>query len=198
MRGPRPILQFVLMAAACLMAAWVGPVNAATTQVQLTVVERAGARRTNEPVTTGVPLPKGALADVKNVRLLLDGKEVPAQFRVAGRWLPDTSIKWLLVDLQATLDHNEMKTYTLEYGPGVTATAKPAAAVAIDETDDAYTVTTGAATFRLSKKTFTLFDEVMLGKKQIVKNTAPAAHLRKLRKWSPSSAPTRRNSRTTR
>ncbi len=162
MRGPRLILRFVLAAAACLIVACTGPVNAATTQVQLTVVERAGARRINEPVTTGVPLPKGALADVKNVRLLLDGKEVPAQFRVAGRWLPDTSIKWLLVDLQASLNANEKKVYTLEYGPGVAAAARPAAAVVIAETDDAYTVSTGAATFRISKKTFDLFHEVKL------------------------------------
>jgi hypothetical protein len=166
-----------------------GLAAAAVTKVPLNVVEHAGESRSNEPVTAGVPLPKGALTEVKNVRLLLGDEEVPAQFRIAGRWLPDTSIKWLLVDLQATLNANEVRTYTLEYGPGSTASAKPPAAVTIAETDDAYSVTTGAATFRISKKTFTLFDEVRLGKQQVVKNTAPAATLRRLRKMVTRAIP---------
>ena len=181
----------------CLLLLCVGCVAGAA-QMELTVTERAGVDRTAEPVTTGVPIAKGELADVKNVRLLLDGKEVPAQFRVAGRWLPDTSIKWLLVDLQATLKANETKTYTLEYGPGVTAAAKPAAVVKINEAGGEYVVTTGAATFHVRKSgPFNLFERVELkGNAELVASRPrgyQGAEVRKLRKMVTRAIPGAKN-----
>ena len=194
MRGRR----LIVLIAACLVVGCARPATAATTKVPLNVVERAGARRINEPITTGVPLPKGALADVKNVRLLLDGQEVPAQFRVAGRWLPDPSIKWLLVDLQASLNANEKKAYTLEYGPGVAAAAKPAAAVKINEAGGEYVVTTGAATFLVRRSgPFNLFERVELkGNVELVASRPRAyqgAEMRKLRKTVTRAIPGAKN-----
>ncbi len=49
-----------------------------TGSVQLNVVERQGVTRRGEPVTFGVPFPKGALRSAAAVRLLRDGNEVPA------------------------------------------------------------------------------------------------------------------------
>ena len=179
--------------ALCALVVACGCAATAATQVQLTITERAGVDRAQEPVTTGVPVPKGALTDVKNVRLLLGGREVPAQFRVAGRWLPDTSIKWLLVDLQADLKATEKKVYTLEYGPGVTAAAKPKHAIQIKEDDDGYVVNTGVATFHISQKTFTLFDRVIIAGKTVVSTTEPAGELRKLRKMVTRAIPGAKN-----
>jgi hypothetical protein len=143
-----------------IFAAWTTP--AAGEQVKLTVTERLGVDRTAEPVASGVPLPKGALTSAENVRLLRNGNEVPAQFRVSGQWLPGTSIRWLLVDFQADVKANEKQEYVLEYGPGVKRQAKAKSPVTIAETNDAYTVATGAATFVLSRRTFSLFEEVRL------------------------------------
>jgi hypothetical protein len=132
----------------------------AAERIELNVVERLGVPRAGEPITSGVPLPLGALEDVKACRLLRDGVEVPAQFRAAGLWRPGTSIQWLLVDTQADVAANATAKYVLEYGSGVKAEAAPQAAVVVAEDDTGYTITTGAATFRVNKQRFSLFDEV--------------------------------------
>jgi hypothetical protein len=130
--------------------------------VDLSVIERHGVARRGEPVTFGVPLPKGELTSTEHVRLLRDGKEVPAQFRATGLWRPGRSIRWMLVDFQTDIEAHARQTYTLQYGDGKSAKAEPAAAIHIAESDHAYTVDTGAATFRISKRVFDLFHEVRL------------------------------------
>jgi len=133
-----------------------------TLSVELTVAERLGLDRFSEPVMMGVPFPEGALQDVENLRLLRDGKEVPAQFRATGRWLPQGSIRWVLVDFQTDIRANEKQRYVLEYGPGIRRQASPVSAVRISEDDTRYTIDTGATVFRISKRKFTLFEGVSL------------------------------------
>jgi hypothetical protein len=130
--------------------------------VKLTVREHSGVAREAEPVTSGVPVPKGELTDIKAVRLTRNGREVPAQFRVTGLWRPGKSIRWILLDTQSSLPAKGGAEYVLEYGPGVSASAKPEKQVSVAEDGDGYTVNTGAAVFRVSKKRFTLFEEVKL------------------------------------
>jgi hypothetical protein len=153
-----------LILASCVGGAWIGPTAGALAdgRVDLTLTERSGADRSGEAVTSGVPLPKGAVRDVAQVRLVRDGRPAPAQFRAAGLWQPDASVRWLLVDVEADLRANQQARYTLEYGAGVSAGPAPAAALRIDEDETAYTVYTGAATFVVSKRRFSLFEEVRL------------------------------------
>jgi hypothetical protein len=72
--------------------------------VPITVQETAGVARVAEPVTFGVPLPKGLLTDAAKLRLYgPDGKPVPADFRVVNRWWTDAatqvaSIQWVHCD----------------------------------------------------------------------------------------------------
>ena len=146
-----------------LLLAWPMAGSCGGASVELTLVERQGVPRRAEPVTCGVPLPKGQLEDIGSVRLLRDGKEVPAQFRAAGLWRPEASIRWLLVDFQADLKANERQKYTLQYGAGVRGRVVPSSRIQIAQDDDACTVDTGAATFRIGKKAFSLFEEVRLG-----------------------------------
>ena len=149
----------LVVVAAVLAAAWPA---AAATQVKLTLTERSGIARTDAPVTCGIPIPKGKLRDVSRVRLMQGGKEIPAQFRAVGLWRPASSVRWLLVDCRATLKGGARQQLVLEYGPDVTGRARPASAVRVGESPAAYTVSTGAARFRLNRKQFTLFDEVRL------------------------------------
>jgi len=70
-------------------------------------------------VTSGVPFPAGALTSPDKVRLLgPEGREVPCQVAVTARWL-DRSVKWLLLDFQASLEARETRVWTLEYGEQV-------------------------------------------------------------------------------
>ena len=64
-------------------------------------VVRRNARvdgRRNEPVTVGVPLPRGSATDPSAWRIVSeDGIDVPLQVRVLDRW-SDDSIRWALID----------------------------------------------------------------------------------------------------
>lgn len=151
--------------------------DALATTIELRIVERQGVGRRGEPVTFAVPFPQGALRRAEQVRLLRDGREVPAQFRATGLWRPEASIRWLLVDLQTDLAAGAAQTYQLEYGDGVSAT-KPAAAVRIAESDAAYTVDTGTALFRISRQVFDLFHEVRLADGTILVSRPDAAQPR--------------------
>ena len=91
---------------------------------------------------------------------------------------PEASIRWLLVDFQTDIAANAQQTYTLEYGDGVSTGAKPAAAVRIEENDEAYTIDTGAARFCVSRKVFDLFHEVRLADGTILVPRADAAQPR--------------------
>ena len=151
------------------VAAFAAGTPAARAQtVTLSLTERSGVHRVGEPVTSGVPIAAGLLTRADHVRLLHRGKEVPAQFRATGLWRPHESIRWLLVDFQADLAAKQTGQYTLQFGPGVSTTLRPRHAVRIDEDDQGYTIDTGAAVFRLSKRAFSLFEEVRLAEGGVV------------------------------
>lgn len=81
--------------------------------VPLTVQEPAGVDRKNEPVTSGVPLPEGAIKEVG--QLSLDGpagQNVPCQFTPLSRW-PDGSLKWVLLDFQSSVGASNRAEYML-------------------------------------------------------------------------------------
>lgn len=70
--------------------------------VMLTVREPTGCDRADEPVTSGVPWPRGALAKTDGLALCdRRGRRLPLQARPIAFW-PDGSVKWTL--LTARLD----------------------------------------------------------------------------------------------
>lgn len=89
--------------------------------VGITVGPCTGGRvvtgRRAEPVTIGVPLPRALVHDPSRARLLdASSQEVPLQTRALD-WWPDGSIRWLLIDFQATTAPGvEATHYSLELG----------------------------------------------------------------------------------
>src|SRR5579885_2758173 len=72
--------------------------------VPLRFVARETPVRRGEPVTVGLPWPRGAVTDERHFRLIgPDGSEQVLQTRVLDRW-PDGSVRWCLFDFLATLD----------------------------------------------------------------------------------------------
>ncbi|HPD17328.1 MAG TPA: PKD domain-containing protein [Planctomycetota bacterium] len=129
--------------------------------VRLVVRNGAEADQTDAPVTLGVPWPAGALPAPDTLRLYDPaGAERPLQTQVLSRW-PDGSVQWLLLDFQATVPRKGTANWRLDTGvaPRAEALASP---LTVREDATQITVSTGGATFRLSKERFTLFDEVML------------------------------------
>ena len=168
-RYPRQYLERLLVVGCgWITVFWLSAPLGAATRVPLRLAERAGVGRVAEHVTTGVPLPEGALEDVGQVRLLRDGREIPAQFRAAGLWRPGNSIRWLLVDFHTDLKANEVQDYVLAYGESVSRHVAPAGVVDVREDSDGIDVTTPAAEFRVSKRTFSIFEEVRLSDGTVV------------------------------
>jgi hypothetical protein len=72
--------------------------------VPLRFVARETPVRRGEPVTVGLPWPRGAVADDRQFHLVgPDGSPQVLQTRVLDRW-PDGSVRWCLFDFLATVD----------------------------------------------------------------------------------------------
>jgi len=85
-------------------------------KIILTVTVPEGKSVINWPVTSGVPFPQGVLGSDRHLMLTTrDGKEVPLQTTVTGRWA-DGSVKWVLLDFRHSGATGE---YLLSYGPTV-------------------------------------------------------------------------------
>jgi len=134
-------------------------------RIPLTVKEPSGVERKSYPVTSGIPMPKGVLLSSQEVRLLNQaGEEIPVQTETMAMWI-DGSVKWMLVDFQANLKPNEMRTYYLEYGDKVKRTACESIcphSVEVSETGSRIDINTNAIKCRISKEKFNLFDAVFL------------------------------------
>src|SRR5262245_61772246 len=75
--------------------------------------------RRGEPVTFGVPLPRGAVRDDDlNWQLVSDGAQdaAPLQLRVLDRW-PDGSARWVLVDARITVGDGGDAVYFVDCKP---------------------------------------------------------------------------------
>ena len=110
----------------------------------------APARLQSFPITFGVPFPWGALGSPDNVQLLDEnGRELPIQVEVAGRWSRQGSIRWLRLDCLPEV-RTTARNLTLVYGPGVTRRAA-ATPLSITETEEHVSVETGPLRFLVPK-----------------------------------------------
>ena len=109
-----------------------GRASAPTRQIE--VIETAGIRRTEYPVTARVELPRGALRDASNARLKLT-EDVIAQFAAETAW-DDGSVRALSVDFNVSLGPAERRRYTLEFGPDVKSAAPAGRGLSVTEEAD--------------------------------------------------------------
>lgn len=122
---------------------------------QFTVTDSTGIARVNEPITSGVPLPRSLnITSTAGLRLVDgSGTAIPAQFTVTARWGGTPSdatkaIKWLLIDFQiANLAGNQSANFTLQ-----DAGAQPSMpTLTVTNGADSITINTGTANFAVSK-----------------------------------------------
>ena len=89
----------------CAMVLALVGVASAEAITELTLTERHGLARSNEPVRAGVPLAQG-VKDVKDLSLTdQGGQPMAAHFAEAMKW-PDGSIRWVQVAFNATVPAN--------------------------------------------------------------------------------------------
>jgi hypothetical protein len=136
--------------------------NFSTSQniVELSIQDLAQVARIDEPITIGVPLPKGWYTDTSGFVLSdATGAVIPCEFRIANKWWTDkSSIRWLHLDFQTGIDSAATKKIYLGWNPalhGVTGSK-----LSVTNGTDKITVNTGKIRFTVKKKNFNLFDEV--------------------------------------
>lgn len=120
-----------------------------------------GRARVCEPITVGVPLPRGVVTDPRRIGLVGDDQAtIPLQALPTERW-PDGSIRWALLDFQATGLVTSDRRYQLKLDCGSTAVHTPR--VEIDEAAERVVVDTGAARFRMQSGASFPFAAVTVG-----------------------------------
>jgi len=139
--GDPPVSRFVRD-----LATKDGRIDGDRMSVPIGVEEAAGVSLESYPLRLGVPIPAGVLSPKAGFRLLSpNGKPVPAQTTVAGKWPSaggDLSLQWVLVDFLAALPKNTYGLYTLSGSDKTPRTpGKPIARRSRDE----ITIDTGVA-----------------------------------------------------
>jgi hypothetical protein len=79
--------------------------------------------RTKEPVSLGLPWPKGAITDERYFHLIADSRQQILQTRILDRW-PDGSIRWCLFDFVVDRDFGKPD-YCIRIEPTVRAVETP-------------------------------------------------------------------------
>jgi len=102
----------------------------------------------HEPLTFGVPFPRGRLTDTGNLVLYDDDAHVvPLQARAVD-WWPDGSVRWVHVDFQAIGPPSAERTYRLTIERDAVADRRPRGMARVGT---AVEVDTGVAAFRLAE-----------------------------------------------
>jgi hypothetical protein len=144
--------------------------GAAPVVIPLVLSPPAGERgiplRAREPLTIGVPFPRGAVRDASFLSLSGDGGNTePLQVQVLDRW-PDGSCRWALVDFQAHSARHYALTVLTGGTPGSETPIAPA--IRTERTGAGVIVETGAARFRIEPGRGALFAEVVVAGAPVV------------------------------
>jgi len=121
--------------------------------------EESGINRVNEPVTLGMPFPRGLLLEPDRLALIDQQNDpLPLQVDVRDRW-SDRSIKWGLLDFRATVAARQTTEYRLQ--SAVDGHRSQGPSIALTRAQDAWSIDTGMCRFSLNTHTLRLFDAVV-------------------------------------
>lgn len=125
------------------------------------ITERSGFLRVQEPVTVGLPLPKGSCFEMQMLALRdHHGHAHPLQAEILSRW-SDGSVKWILLDFQVSMGANESVAWTL-CGQNARVENGEPASLSVARVGEHLVVRTGVAEFSVSTKICRPFDRVIL------------------------------------
>ncbi len=119
-------------------------------------------RRIGEPITVGIPLPKGVVPESTNLAVI-DSRAEPlaAQYEVLERW-PDGSIRWVLLDSQL----NVPETFSLIAGKEGSVIAHPDP-ILLTRNDNQRIVTTGGRQYIVEPGTAHILRTQKAGEKDL-------------------------------
>ena len=147
------ILAIILTLLLWSREGWTGQID-----IPLTLQETAGIERFQYPVTSGVPLPQGALTSTERLQIMdTRGRFVPAQFSVANRWWNDGSIQWLQFDFSANVSAGGKANYFLREVAPIPEFPSP---IGLIPRGTFFEVVTGPLRFVIGGESNQLFDQV--------------------------------------
>ena len=133
----------------------------------------------NRPFSIGIPFPEGAVFSQEDLQL--NFKEQPKQFNVTqlANW-PDGSMKWALLDFQASVEANDESLFQLvsvsgidNYHPNLSELVQ----IVISDIGDEWLVDTGPAQFTISKHRLGLFDQVIYDNSELLSDAPSSVQL---------------------
>ena len=131
-----------------------------TMSLSLMLEEQDGIARHHEPITVGVPFPRGLIQQLSECRLFdPQGRVIPLQTEALACW-PDQSVKWGLLDFQADVAAHTRAEYALVIHCDLMP--EPLVPIQIEQTSDSFRVDTGAAIFTIPTRRFAPFSSVMI------------------------------------
>jgi len=123
----------------------------------------SGIDRKSEPVTVGIPFPKGVLNEKNGIPQLALAGAQDYQFRTLARW-PDGSVRWALVDFQADCPAERMnKNVMVTRGSG-----NSSGKFLAKDRNDNILVDTGPLKVTIRKKRFNLFDSILIDGREVI------------------------------
>lgn len=141
--------------------------------VEITVQETAGICREREPLTYGVPFPKGRLAEPVRLRIVdAAGDPIPVAAAPLAYWR-DGSIKWMLFDLQVSVPANATKTLHV-YPEAIAGTPHDTypAALAVSDNQETIRVRTGHVEFVLNAADLLPFSQITVNGRPMLREHA--------------------------
>ncbi|QEL16201.1 RIFT barrel domain-containing protein [Limnoglobus roseus] len=118
--------------------------------------QEPGPRR-GEPVTVGLPWPRGAVTDERQFQLVGSAGTGTLQTKVLDRW-PDGSVRWCLFDFLATWDGRAGESgYRVEVGEPIPREASP---LVVHRENNSLRIETGTRSFRITVGSGFPFDAV--------------------------------------
>lgn len=131
-------------------------------RVEIIIEETLGVNRVGEPVTVGVPFPKGLLSDKDRLYLFdTEDKPLPLQTQTLMTW-PDHSMKWVLLDFPADCSPNSTSSYHLKFEGPMLGLDVYGDKIKITESGSFLSIDTGKALFSMNRKTFSPFESVVV------------------------------------
>jgi hypothetical protein len=120
----------------------------------------------SQPVTAGIPFPRGALRDPNSLRLSGPSGAVPLQTEVLARW-SDGSVKWLLLDFLADELRDGTNAWPLTPSPG-DETPHTGGRIEATESPDGVVIRTGRAEFHLGRDRLHPFTRVSVSGEELL------------------------------
>lgn len=154
--------------------------------LSIPIEESGDVDRDREPVTLGVPFPRGTLVEDRCLRLSDEqGRPLALQTEVLDRW-SDGSCRWVLLDFQATVAARRRISYGLTWNSEAAqvATTYP---VQVDQSAGIISVDTGIASYWLDREIFQPFRRVLVNGNEIIGEGSSAIALQDSedRTWHP-------------